>query len=273
MKTFEDNILSIYKDRGKTWLSKLPEVVSAAAQTYGLSDLTPVGNLSHNYVLSGFQKTQPIILKLGLDVEGIMREAAALKAFSNFGTVNVFEKNDGLLLLRRAVPGISLKNHTSSHEAISIICRMMKKLHQADIPQDVCFPHINDWLKILDQEWNIPTSYLRKARQLRDQLTIGSSPCVLLHGDLHHDNIIQDDLDWLVIDPKGVIGPAIHEVWAFIIDMEKDTQYVADYFNYEVQVVRQWYFIHLILATLWNIQDGVTPKFFLDLAEKVYPIV
>jgi len=29
---------------------------------------------------------------------------------------------------------------------------------------------------------------------------------VLLHGDLHQDNILSHGDDWLVIDPKGVIG-------------------------------------------------------------------
>jgi streptomycin 6-kinase len=37
-----------------------------------------------------------------------------------------------------------------------------------------------------------------------------SSPCkqLVLHGDLHHDNILNDGNDWLTIDPKGIIGEA-----------------------------------------------------------------
>jgi streptomycin 6-kinase len=38
--------------------------------TYELSNLKPVEALSYNYVLSGFQGSQPIILKLGLDIDG-----------------------------------------------------------------------------------------------------------------------------------------------------------------------------------------------------------
>jgi streptomycin 6-kinase len=35
---------------------------------------------------------------------------------------------------------------------------------------------------------------------------------VLLHGDLHQDNILSQGDDWLVIDPKGVIGFPINEI-------------------------------------------------------------
>ena len=34
----------------------------------------------------------------------------------------------------------------------------------------------------------------------------------LIHGDLHHFNILSSERSWLAIDPKGVIGPAAYEV-------------------------------------------------------------
>ncbi|CAL7962362.1 hypothetical protein MIDIC_470007 [Alphaproteobacteria bacterium] len=51
-------------------------------------DLNWVKNLSYNYVLSRFQCSQPIIFKLGHDIDGFKREAVALKAFARFGVVN-----------------------------------------------------------------------------------------------------------------------------------------------------------------------------------------
>ncbi|KTD56695.1 hypothetical protein Lsan_2855 [Legionella santicrucis] len=107
MKTFEQNIIDLYGDKGRQWLGHLPNLLTQLAKTYGLSNLKPVSNLSYNYVLSGFQGPQPIILKLGLDVDGIKREAAALMAFEGSGVVQVFSENTGLLLLECAVPGFS----------------------------------------------------------------------------------------------------------------------------------------------------------------------
>ncbi len=57
-----------------------------------------------------------------------------------------------------------------------------------------------------------------------------------------------------VFKAKGVIGSPINEVWAFVMDMEKDTDYIAKFFHFDVKSVRQWYFVHLILASIWNIE-------------------
>ncbi len=45
----------------------------------------------------------------------------------------------------------------------------------------------------------------------------------LLHGDLHHENILWDDaLGWLAIDPKGVIGPKPMECGRFLHNFVED---------------------------------------------------
>ena len=90
---------------------------------------------------------------------------------------------------------------------------------------------------------------------------------------LSHENILQNGQEWRIIDPKGVIGAPIHEVWAFVMDFEKDTLYIADFFGFPLEEVRGWYFVHLMKAACWNVEDNVKPNLFLDLAEKVYPLV
>ena len=218
MTTFQSNIISIYGEKGKIWLNELPQLVSETSSKLDLRDLKEVPNLTYNYVLSGFQDGNHIILKLGLDNEGLKQEAFALKCFAGCGAVKVLAEDEDMLLLERAVPGMSLKEYfpTKEKESIEIACGVIKKLHQASISAAHNFPHIKDWLTALDKDWPIPDGYLQKARKLRDELLQTSKPDVLLHGDLHHDNILQNDEDWLVIDPKGVIGEPAYEVAAFI---------------------------------------------------------
>ncbi len=287
MKTFKTNIISIYGDKGKAWLEALPKLVEEISLKWGLTGLQPVYNLSYNYVLSGFRGTQPIILRLGLDKEGLHREAEALRAFIGFGAVSVLAEQECALLLERAIPGASLKDSFSKKDqhALQIACQVTQKLHQAPLPEK-SFPHIHEWLKALDHgpefiaARTIPDvreriiTYLEKARYLRDKLLKKHLfESVLLHGDLHPENILQNGEEWMVIDPKGVIGSPIHEVWAFIIDFETDTQFVADFFAFDVQEVREWYFVHLMLALCWSLEDGTSLNPFLGLAEKVYPLV
>lgn len=270
-KTFETNIMNIYGNRGKDWLNALPQLMSRIAAEYGLSGLNPVSNLSYNYVLSGFQDALPIILKLSLDIDGLKREAAALNAFTGFGAIKVIAQQSGALLLERAIPGSSLKTSLLSKDddAINIACRVMQNLHQAPFPKE-SFLHIKDRLQPLDKNWDIPIHYLEKARKLRDKLLTTSAKVVLLHGDLHRENILQSGADWVVIDPKGVIGYPINDVWTFIENIEKDTQIIADFFSFDLQDIRDWYFVHLILAVCWSQEDNIDCKQFLMLATEAY---
>jgi streptomycin 6-kinase len=111
MSSFESNIVNIYGDRGKVWLSNLKTLLEEIALKWNLSELKPFNNLSYNYVLSGFQNKQPIVLKLGFDIESLQREAEALRNFYNFGAVKILAEKDGALLLERAMPGKSLKSY------------------------------------------------------------------------------------------------------------------------------------------------------------------
>lgn len=271
---FEKNIANTYGLAGKNWLKQLRDTIRNLARHYRLSELTPVQNLSYNYVMSGLKSNKPVILKIGFDKEALKRETEALKAFAGFGAVQVIIEDEGVLILEKAIPGNSLKSYlpSKSDEAIRIACATMKRLHHAPTPSTAKFPHIKDWLSTLDKDWELPMHYLQKARQLKATLLQKNTNEVLLHGDLHHDNILENGGQWLVIDPKGVIGGPINEAWAFVIDIENDTKFIADFFGFQLQDVRDWYFVHLALAACWNLEDNTDPSLFIKLMEKAYHI-
>lgn len=47
----------------------------------------------------------------------------------------------------------------------------------------------------------------------------------------------------------------------------------ADFFKYDVLFVRKWYFVHVMLAVCWNLEDNLSPELFLDLARKSYRLI
>lgn len=248
------------------WLTELGPRVSTLAQLWDLSDLTAYDHLSYNYTLFGYQAGQPVVLKLSLDEASLEKEIDALYAFSGYGGVTVLNHQKDALLLQRAVPGNSLKGHP---KAIQIACRIIKNLNKAPIPAKHNFPHMIDWLSTLDKPWNIPLQLLEKARKLKAELLKNAYPEVLLHGDLHQDNILSHGNDWLVIDPKGVIGFPINETLACIEDRDNDLKYISDFFGYPINQVIQWYYVHLILAACWQVEDNLDPSLFLNLARSV----
>ncbi len=277
MNLFEQKITTVYGNKGKQWIAELPNLVTLIAKNWGLTDLKVVDNLSYNYILSGFQKSKSIILKVGINKDEIAREVAALKAFAGFGAIEVLHEIDNAILLERAISGVSLKSYstTDNRAYIKICCNVMKRLHKIPMHADYMnqFPHMHDWLTIIDKDWEIPKHYLTKARELKKQLLTTEITPTLLHGDLHWENILSNGNDWVVIDPKGVIGNPINEVWAFIMDVEKDAQCVAQAFNYDLKFVLSWYFIHLIMSACWNLQDNLSPKLHLELAKKTYSMI
>jgi streptomycin 6-kinase len=96
---------------------------------------------------------------------------------------------------------------------------------------------------------------------------------VLLHGDLHQENILSNGNSWVVIDPKGVIGDPIHEIWACVEDPIYDLKFLASYFGYSLQDIVEWYYVHLILASCWQAEDGLDTSLFLTLAQSVLPMI
>jgi streptomycin 6-kinase len=278
MTTFQDNIISIYSEKGKEWLDNLPKLARQISSRLQLRDLKEVTNLSYNYVLSGFQSNNPIILKLGLDSEALKQEAFALKCFEECGAAKVLAADQGMLLLERAVPGVSLKNYflNKEPESIEITCKVMKKLTSASIPEAHNFPHIKDWLSNLNKDWQIPSNYLKKARKLRVQLLQNSGRDVLLHGDLHHDNILRNGDDYVVIDPKGVVGEPAYEVAAFIRNPIPDllsVQNAADIIQNRIAIfsdslnipkarIAGWCFVQAVLAWVWAIEDSCDTIYF-----------
>lgn len=269
MSPFEKNVISIYGDKGKVWLASLPTQVQQIAALWELDRLRPFENLSYNYVLEGYKKGKPIVLKLSLDELSLGKEIKALEAFAGYGAVSVLEHTKDIVLLQRAVPGIPLKNQFSKDPltSIEIACDVMKKLHQAPLPKARQFPHIKDWLRILDKEWNIPRHHLERARRFKNQLIESETPMVLLHGDLHQDNILSNGNDWLVIDPKGVIGYPINEMWASVENPRQDLKFISDYFDFSFENVVKWYYVHLVMAACWQVEDQLDPTSFLKLAD------
>ncbi len=123
--------------------------------------------------------------------------------------------------------------------------------------------------------------YLQKARKLREQLLQTSELDVLLHGDLHHDNILQNGDDWLVIDPKGVIGQPAYEVAAFIRNpmpellnhadapniIHKRINRLATILELPSQRILDWCFVQAVLSLVWAIEDGCDTSYFEQLTK------
>jgi streptomycin 6-kinase len=109
----------------------------------------------------------------------------------------------------------------------------------------------------------------RVEQSVRDFFIENHKP-VLMHGDFHHFNILSSERGWLVIDAKGVIGPAGYEVGPFLInpwgDMlngirqkrmtERRFDILHEHLGFERERIREWGVAHAVLSAWWDIEDN-----------------
>ena len=76
-----------------------------------------------------------------------------------------------------------------------------------------------------------------------------------------------------MIDPKGVIGFPINEVWACVENPNHDLRYISENFGYPFNDVVKWYYVHLILASCWQAEDNLDPTLFLKLAYSISSLI
>ena len=179
----------------------------------------------------------------------------------------------GAILITRAIPGNTLVTlfPDSDHKALGIACRLVRLLHQTIVPIGHKFLHLSEWLSIIDKNWDIPKEQLQLARNLKNDLLSNSQTQVLLHGDVHYANILSDGIDWVIIDPKGVIGDPLYDMTGALLrepfkqimnlpDIPKMLRhrmdFVAQYNNSNMQQIWAWTHVQTVMSICWSLEDG-----------------
>lgn len=295
MSIFEKNIINLLGTEGRIWLNRLPEVIDILADQWTLTALLPVSNMSWNYVATGTRNgDQPVVLKIGPTLRGSLAEYAALKHFGGQGAIHVLDldKKYHALLLERARPGLLLKdcNRMLLAEKMDCYASVVRKLAQRHLHKGYDFEHVRYWLRVIDQlsDAHFENAWIIKAKKLRNALLNAMDTQYLCHGDLHLENIIQHQSQWLAIDPKGIVGDRAFEAAAFDLIDKNDayllqddcTKILAERANLLAQKLEieqdklfGWIFLRIILSAQWLIEDNGNPDWMLTLARYFYPLL
>lgn len=293
MDKFIHNITHAFGDKGTAWLSHLPQIVKKLCLYWDLTHLTPVENMSYNYVAKAmYQGNQPVVLKICCEKKLMLSEAQSLTFFNGQGAIKLIHYHEPChaLLLQRAVPGLSLKSlfPQKSEFVLGAYVRTMRQLHEQKQRPQYSFLHMTEWLKTFDNKYvsQIPNDLLQYTIDIKDKLLASLKSSILLHGDLHHDNVLQHEHTWLAIDPKGIMGEPEFELAAFdFIDtseiekgldikklFEKRLELVAQMAQLNIDRIRAWVLVRLILSLLWSIEDGDDSSYKLNLATRLFPV-
>lgn len=155
----------------------------------------------------------PGVLKAGVPDGHLDGEIAALRAYDGRGAVRLLwaDAARGVLLLERAVPGDDLTALPDT-EATAVIAGRLRELHRAPVPDGLA--HVRSeqaafagHLHRFPGDDPLPRRLVERAAALWAGLCDSAPREVLLHGDLHHANVLAATREpWLAIDPHGRTG-------------------------------------------------------------------
>lgn len=220
--TFISNIRDVYGERGVSWINDLPSQLMLLEAKWNLRFLKIMPDLSYHFVgLVEVKSTgEYAIIKIAPVSKDISIEAKWLHCFTK-GVPKVYwyDEEQYALLMEYLTPGNSLKTIVRAGNddlATRIICHSIRDL-QSNQQKQIPLPHISELGKNLPLlKGHLDPRLLSKAESWFSDLTHDRSKDVILHGDLHHDNILSSGSTWKVIDPKGYIGDPAFEAGALI---------------------------------------------------------
>jgi streptomycin 6-kinase len=184
----------------------------------------------------------------------------------------------GAVLLPRLIPGHDLVSRCCDDGATEIIASLLLRMFSA--PAHLAgIRSVGHMQREFAQfragaEGIIPLSYVDRAEELFAELCAAQRDVRLLHGDLHHYNVLFDrDAGWVAIDPWGVIGEKEFEVGASLRNPMDAPQLLSDptvmerrlktyeaMLNIDADRALKWAFASAVLAIVWPCEPGVGPE-------------
>ena len=179
------------------------------------------------------------------------------------------------MLLEQIGTGKCLRPEISNRAAIQEALQLHLNLPRAPVEG---VPSYLGWMQKAFAEYRVGRSddeflsFIETAERL--YANYADHEICLLHGDLHHENILRGSTGWIAIDPKGVNGPREFEVGRFFHNFLSDEipgeftseaieqvlqhrfALGASALGYSERLIMEVTMIDLTLAMTWHLNSG-----------------
>lgn len=293
------NAVEVGGAAGRRWLAALPGLLAGVQRRWGLTLGAPFVMSYHWVVRAQSVEHGPVVLKLGPPgAEHLRREVAALRAYRGRGAVRLLAHDEarGALLLERAEPGTPARELVPDRDADATAATLdvLRQLHRAPVPAEsrpragarpgppvrtagAALPELRtmgaDLARHLDRcpgDDPLPRVLVQRAAELLDELWATTSHHVVLHGDLHHDNVLRragpsGTPGWVAIDPHGWIGDPGFDAGPLLYNPDPDrldesllalvptrVEQLAASLGIAAERVAAWGFVAAVLSEVWS---------------------
>ena len=271
----------VYGDAGADWAHGLPATVEAIADRWRLVLDATVEPLTYSFVAEATAADgRAAMLRVAYPDE---EQAASIRAMVLYAgeaaaRVLAYDEAEGAILMERVLPGTPLSRTVREEQATVVAAAVMGRLWRP-LPAGHRFFDLRRWTRELREfpldgapgYQRLPRATVVRAQGMLEDLLASEGPPVLLHGDLHHENILDGgDGRWLAIDPKGLAGEREFDVGAFmmnpipgLLEMARPAAVIgrriatfAAQLGFDRERVRAWSFVYPVLSAAWSARGG-----------------
>lgn len=276
------HVVAILGTAGAAWLARLPRLIEDAAAQWQLVQVgEPFPGAQARFVAPAITHDgRSVVLKIAPEPRWLRHEASALRHWAGRGAVRLeaADADHGALLLQRAVPGHPLTQLVlagDDENATRIAAGVLATMREHASPPPAGLPTIESWVACLelparaDRPRALAEACLA-AQPIARGLLSSADTRMLLHGDLHHENVLSAGDDrWLAIDPKGIIGPPEADTAAllrnprsFLLAHDDAAAAVRErlrlfetLLQYDRKRTAGWGFVAAVIAAAWACED------------------
>ena len=254
---------------------ELRERIVFCARAWGVAIERTVATQT-SVLVYGKRAAVPVVLKVVKREGDEWRCGEVAAKFGGRGVVQVHEQMAGAALLERLDPGEPLAALTLAgrdDEATDILAMMLGRMAPLDAP-DWC-PTVERWGEgfaryAASGDRAVPRALVEPAQRIYADLAATQREPALLHGDLHHYNVLSDRArGWCAIDPKGVVGELEYELGAALRNpfdrpelfatldiVERRLDQFGLVLGVDVGRARGWCFAQAVLSAIWSVEEG-----------------
>lgn len=289
---FKLQIINRYGKQGTKWLSNINQIIEKYTYEFQLKNTKLVDGLGVNIVLfSTSEQYGEVVLKIIAPYPSSNTEIQLMQQYppSYIPKCYYFNLRDRIMVQERLLPGYSLDNLNNKTKRVKIFSNIANSLLLKNDGEDNFLTYselFKDTIKYAydnketfsDMMWMI-----EKANNIYNKIAAMNLPQYILHGDLHHKNILKSKNKWKAIDPHGMIGEKVFESSQFIRNeleifdtsldnFEELILLIEKYLGEDKQLIMQSLYVTIIskiIGYVKNKYDTIKILYNINLAKRI----
>ncbi|MBD3922459.1 phosphotransferase [Paenibacillus sp. PR3] len=278
-----DERTAIVNRFGQPFYDKVVKDLDTYAHRWALHSVQLIPSYSSNLVFRCHsERYGEAVLKISkAEFGGIENEWRTLNHYAGRRMCLAFDADleAGVMLEQGMMPGTPLRAVEELDKRLDVFCSLYRDMHLPPAAAD-SYPTYSGWVNRITDYMSTRSDcielygHMRRAQEALVSLSAAYSQQMLLHGDFHHDNILLDEEgEYRIIDPKGVIGDPIFDTPRFILneygdditpELRHKINHIIAVFEQQLHIpstiLRQCLYIETTMGVCWCVEDGASPE-------------